>query len=163
MRRTGDLPGPGWLGLGWVGSGVNGGAALGVVVGVAAGQLLSHLSDRTTDSEARPEVGPVLGAVVGVVTVLPLGVLVGLLVGLALRSLAGVGAVTAWRSAATGLVVGVLVVAAATAVLFVGTDLDTPSRLLAAAALPAAVAGLAGAVLALLMWRSAARLEAWPR
>lgn len=162
MRRTGDLPGPGWLGLGWVGSGVNGGAALGVTVGAVVG-LVAGLRERTPDPDVGPEVGPVLGAVVGVVAVLPLGVLVGLLVGLALRSLAGVGAVTAWRSAATGLVVGVLVVAAATAVLLLGTDPDTASRLPAAAALPAAVAGLAGAVLALLMCRSAARLEAWPR
>jgi hypothetical protein len=72
----GELPAerrdPGWLGLGWVGSGVVGGAAAGILLGVALGQLMSGRASAARSAIAGLGVGVVLVVAVAVV----LGVIV---------------------------------------------------------------------------------------
>ena len=66
--------GPRWLGLGWVGSGVIGGAAGGILLGAVLGVLLSVTSDRSPDDAATAELPLLLGIAVGAAALLPAGV-----------------------------------------------------------------------------------------
>ena len=98
--------GPRWLGLGWVGSGVIGGAAGGILLGAVLGVLLSVTSDRSPDDAATAELPLLLGIAVGAAALLPAGVLVGLLLGVVLRAQARGRDTRPWRPALTGLVLG---------------------------------------------------------
>jgi len=156
--------GPRWLGLGWVGSGVVGGAAAGVLLGAVLGVLLSATSDRSPDDAAAAELPLLLGIAVGSAALLPGGVLLGLLLGLVLRARARGRVTTPWRSALTGLVLGAAFVPAVAVVLGMVADPSAAPDLppLPVVVVLAVVAGVAGAGLALLMQRSATRLDMWP-
>ena len=156
--------GPRWLGLGWVGSGVIGGAAGGILLGAVLGVLLSVTSDRSPDDAATAELPLLLGIAVGAAALLPAGVLVGLLLGVVLRAQARGRDTTPWRRRWPGscsarppcrrwrVVLGVVADPSA------APGLPPPPVVV----VPAVVAGVAGAGLALLMQRSATRLDAWP-